>query len=124
MKLTKNQKIGIGGGVLFIATLIGIKVHKNKKEKSLLEPNSSTYIQPSDYPKLSVTFPLKFGDRNSMVKRFQIWANSQAGKVRMITGRNLSLKEDGIFGKNTQAAVKTLLKSDTVSKALFDKFNM
>jgi hypothetical protein len=124
MKLTKNQKIGIGGGIVFVATLIGIKVHKKRKERRLLEPNASTYFQTSDYPKLAVTFPLKFGDRNSMVKRFQIWANSQAGKVRMITGRNFSLKEDGIFGKNTQAAVRTLLKSDTVSKAVFEKYNM
>ena len=126
MKLDKKHKtwIGIGSGMALIGTAIGIKVHRNKKERSLSEPNSQLFLPPSENQKTAITFPLKFGDRNNMVKRFQIWANKQAGKIQMITGRNIILKEDGIFGKNTLAAVKVLLKSDTISKTYFDNYKM
>ena len=124
MKLDKKHKIWIGSGMALIGTAIGIKVHKNKKEKSLFEPNSQLSIPPSGNQTKASIFPLKFGDRNPMVKRFQIWANKQAAKVQMITGRNIILKEDSIFGKNTLAAVKVLLKSDTISKTYFDRYKM
>ncbi len=126
MKLDKKHKtwIGIGSGIAIIGTAIGIKVHRNKKERSLSEPNSQLFLPPSENQKAAITFPLKFGDRNNMVKRFQAWANKQAGKIQMIIGRNIILKEDGIFGKNTLAAVKVLLKSNTISKTYFDNYKM
>lgn len=128
-KLTKKQKIwtGAGGFVLLIGTVIGVKKAKaDKQEKELLSPGN--FRLPSSggsSGKKVITFPLKQGDYNNpMVLRFQKWANKQIGKIRMIKGNIPLLAEDGDFGKETLKFVKTLLKSDVISKSVFDKYQM
>lgn len=126
-KLNKKQKtwLGIGGGVAFLATIIGIsRAKKKKREQDMLSPDYSFPISSYNEKKV-ITFPLKHGDYNNpFVKRFQKWANKQIGKVRLIKGHLPLLVEDGDFGDNTLTFVNALLKSDTISKSNFDKYGM
>lgn len=130
-KLTKNQKIGTGVGVLaVIGTALGIhkyKARKNKRENEFLHNADIMNIQVSPGGNSNVaSFPLKFGKRGDKVKRLQIWLNSQAENLakKYMGAKVPTLKVDGIFGKHTLQAVRLAFKSDEVTKASFNKYKM
>lgn len=128
-KLTKNQKIGTGVGVLaVIGTALSIrKAHKNKRENEILHNADIMNIQVSPGGNSNVaSFPLKFGKRGDNVKRLQTWLNSQAENIakKYMGAKVPILKVDGIFGKHTLQAVRLAFKSDEVTKASFNKYKM
>ena len=55
-------------------------------------------------------FPLKFGSRNDEVKKVQIW---------LLKNEGAQIKVDGIWGKETDAAVKKFLKKDSIEEGQY-----
>jgi len=117
MKLTTNQKIwtGVGSFALLLGSIIGIKKYKEHKNNSF----NPLIIPPTD----NVSFPLKYGDKNSMVKRLQKWINKRVIIPSISNQRKLGiskLEEDGEFGDDTFKAVKLTFKTNKVSKSIFN----
>lgn len=114
--MEKKTKILIG---LFIAAiLIGLYLWWDKRNKRLEEgkakdvvtpENIDTILKKDEAIKAAATskFPLKMGSRSDEVKKLQIW---------MLKNEGFRGKIDGIWGPETDAAVKKFMKVSEISE--------
>lgn len=104
----KKIIIAIVAIVLLIVTYLWWK-NKSQKDQSTDTSNSDTEKTPSPLTAddtMSV-FPLKMGSRNTQVKNLQAYLLKNEGS---------QIKVDGIWGNETDSAVKKYLKLDNISK--------
>ncbi len=119
----KQKKIILIIAVIVIA-IVAFLYFKNKKKKedesgsqqepdpasnslgSILNSSEKTPNPKGAADTMSV-FPLKMGSRNPQVKNLQTW---------LLKNEGAQIKVDGVWGKETDAAVKKFLKLDNISK--------
>ncbi len=123
--LSTKQKIVIGiiAGVT-VALIVILLVIRAKRRKALEQPEIPDYTvgggsqgggqnlgtpQPSNtFKNLPMgTFPVKYGDKNKIVYILQRYLNVM---------HNEALKEDGIYGSNTKAALLKNISTETISR--------
>lgn len=119
--MDKNTKILIGIGAVVLVAGVGIYVYANRpkesKEDTLADtdtPESTGTSWTPSKPESNDDFPLKKGSKGDRVKAIQKRINMKLLKCRA--------KEDGIWGKNTEAGYKEMVIKDGAKEGY--KFNV
>jgi len=116
--MEKKTLLFIGIGVVVIAG--GLFALKDKIFKMTIdEDNASKELSNARAgTKMgSAKFPLKFGDKNTIIKEMQILLNS----VLKAYGKSGRLVTDGILGSKTEKVLKVLDVSVPVTQSAFTK---
>lgn len=120
--MDKNTKILIGGSTFLLLGTAGYFIWKNKKQKSLINPElpdntssvrtlATSFVSCPSYKANS--FPISRGMKGNEVKRIQEMLNK-----KFYSG----LKIDGCFGPKTEAALFIAIGKRTLSAQDFAKY--
>lgn len=122
MKRTQKQILLIVGiTLLLIAAIVVAYILMRKKETPAIVAPQTDTIDASE----STTQVLKYGSRGAEVTRLQKFLNAQLALMiwkgyPSVNGKEIrNLAVDGIFGKETQAAVQWYFNSSTVNTTQF-----
>ncbi len=111
MDLSKNKKYIIIA--VIIIAIIAFIWWKNKKKEEVKVTESVEEEKQTLFPKeeIMTSFPLQLGSKGPEVKKLQTW---------MLKNEGAQIKVDGIWGKETDAAVKKFLKLSQVNKEKYE----
>lgn len=116
----KEKKYWIIGILLFIAIVVFVIWRKKNQEQQKAQDVSSNEAEPvkitEDKKVVPVsTFPLKMGSRGPEVFKLQAW---------MLRNEGSRAKVDGIWGKETEEAVKKYLKVNSISQEKYKSMGL
>lgn len=112
----KGLMIGLTIGLIAILIIIVVVLQRRKTIKSQTTTNNvnNTNTTDNSFDVLNPEnlFPLKYGSRNEYVRKLQEWLKSK-GQELPIYG------VDGIFGTETQAALKAVTGKESIDYSTF-----
>lgn len=107
--------------IIAVIIIIGIIIYTiwRKKQKGIASAtdisNEAAPVILNEEKKVVSTFPLKIGSSGPEVKAIQAW---------LLKNEGAQIKVDGVWGKQTDAAVKRLLKIDGISQERYIKMGL
>jgi len=111
--MKKEHKIILG--ILAVVAIVALYMwwKKKKEDKAEFKDNTENEKQPTPREgSVMGLFPLKFGSEGPEVKALQTW---------LFRNEGAQLKLDGIWGKETDAVVKRILKVSEITEDKYKK---
>jgi len=109
-----EKKKLIIGGVLLLVAIGGYMGFRYIKERQQAKANEKSGSRDEIAPVLE-SFPLAKGKRGDNVTKLQKWLN-----INLKVKKQPEIKVDGIFGTETETALKAITGKTTMDKTYFD----